>query len=406
MRMMHSPGVLRQSTARKTRFLLLLLCVLFVRPGLAEPQIRTSAWYWLNSAPKESWQGDFITMKNLGFTDVLMCWGLDLAGIVTRKTETRQAVQSAHQAGLGVYLIVWQPSANSLPRDPEFLQIDVNGKQLDTLDVFIPKWRSTQWKTFLQDIAKTYGHEPGFVGYVLDDSFGSANISYGPFEEKTFGAPLPRKPGDPRWDEWTKAREDWWEDWAKDTVSYIRAVDPNPKHIIYLEDTIGRITTPKQQASIGLDFNRVARHFDAVGGYTTPTWTTNADSDKKVLQLTENAIQSVRKMVGPEKKIIYTFWSANIAEERKRGAAMYPTAAQIRAVCEKALELGVRHLDMYGYRIGEYRATREEMARMVPPEPAPYILTGQFPQKFMWDRPEIQTELGAYLRSLNKSEVP
>jgi len=60
-------------------------------------------------------------------------------------------------------------------------------------------------------------------------------------------------------------------------------------------------------------------------------------------------------------------------------------------------------LDMYGYRIGEYRVTREEMARMVPPEPAPYVLTGQFPRKFIWDRPEIQTELGAYLRSLNKS---
>jgi hypothetical protein len=58
---------------------------------------------------------------------------------------------------------------------------------------------------------------------------------------------------------------------------------------------------------------------------------------------------------------------------------------------------------MYGYRIGEYRATREEMARMVPREPVPYMLTGQFPQKFMWDRPEIQTELGAYLRSLNAS---
>ena len=32
------------------------------------------------------------------------------------------------------------------------------------------------------------------------------------------------------------------------------------------------------------------------------SWTTNADSDRKALQLTEKAIQSVRKMVGPEKK--------------------------------------------------------------------------------------------------------
>jgi hypothetical protein len=240
------------------------------------------------------------------------------------------------------------------------------------------------------------------AGYVFDDSFGSGNISYGPYEEKLFGGPLPRKPEDPRWDEWTKARQGWWEDWARDTISYIRELDSDPQHEIYLEDTIGQITNPKRQASMGLDFTRVARHFDAVGGYTTPGWTTNADSEKKVLHLTENAIDSVRKMVGPEKQIVYTFWSANILEENKQGPAAFPTAAQIQQVCEQALKLGVRHLDMYGFRIGEYRVSREDMARMVPPEPAPYALTGQFPQKFLWDRPEIHTDLGNYLRGLNQ----
>jgi hypothetical protein len=365
------------------------------------PRVRISAWYWLNSAPRADWEGDFTTMRHLGFTDVLLCWGLDLAGIVTRKTETRQAMQWAHKAGIGVYLIVWQPSANSLPRIPEFMQVDGNGKMLDTFDVFNAQWRSTQWKTFLQNVARTYGPEPAMAGYVFDDSFGSGNISYGPYEERMFGGPLPRKPVDPRWEEWTKTRQGWWEDWAKDTVGFIRAVDPNSEHEIYLEDTIGQIINPKQQASLGLDFARVARHFDAVGGYTTPTWTSNLDSETKVRKLTENAITSVRKMVGPEKQIVYTFWSANIAEERKPGPAAYPSAAQIRQVCEQALKLGVRHLDMYGFRIGEYHETREEMARRVPAEPAPYILTGQFPQKFMWDRPEIHTDLGTYLRGLN-----
>src|SRR5665213_2910149 len=28
------------------------------------PQVRVSAWYWLNAAPKVDWQGDFVTMKN------------------------------------------------------------------------------------------------------------------------------------------------------------------------------------------------------------------------------------------------------------------------------------------------------------------------------------------------------
>ena len=59
----------------------------------SKPQVRVSAWYWLNSVPKSNWEGDFTTMKNLGFTDALLCWGLDLSGVGTRKTETKQAMQ-------------------------------------------------------------------------------------------------------------------------------------------------------------------------------------------------------------------------------------------------------------------------------------------------------------------------
>ena len=86
-------------------------------------------------------------MKNLGFTDVLLCWGLDLAAVVTRKAETKQAMQWAQKAGIGVYLVIWHPSANSLRRAPEFMQVDANGNQLNTFDVFNPQWRATQWKS-------------------------------------------------------------------------------------------------------------------------------------------------------------------------------------------------------------------------------------------------------------------
>jgi hypothetical protein len=35
------------------------------------------------------------------------------------------------------------------------------------------------------------------------------------------------------------------------------------------------------------------------------------------------------------------------------------------------------------------------------PEPAPYLLTGQFPEKFLWDRPEVHQALAAYMKGLN-----
>jgi hypothetical protein len=382
----------------------ILFCIalfLCANAGAAKPKVRISAWYWLNSAPKCDWEGDFVTMKNLGFTDVLIAWGLDVSGVDTRKADTKYALQLGHKVGLGVYLIVWQPYANSLPRDPKFMQVDAKGRQLLAFDLFNPEWRSTAWKNYLQDLARTFGKEPAMAGYVFDDSFGGANISYGAFEEKAFGGPLPKNSSEPGWDRWTKMRNDWWEDWAKDTVGYIREIDRNKKHEIYLEDLIASITNQTRNANSGVDFARVAKHFDAVGGYTVPRWTDEADSGAKAVELTQSAITLVREQVGPKKPIIYTFWTANEIEERKPDAAKHPTAAEIQQLCEAALKLGITHLDMYGYRIGEYKVTREQMAQMMPAEPAPYILTGQFPQKFMWDRPQIHTELGIYLRSLN-----
>ncbi|HZZ42150.1 MAG TPA: hypothetical protein VFE58_04375 [Tepidisphaeraceae bacterium] len=387
---------------------ILFLVLAFASPSvIAEshhPRVRISAWYWLNSAPHSDWKGDFTTMKQMGFTDVLLCWGLDISAVATRKTDTKLALQYAHEAGIGVYLLIWHPHANSLPQDPKFMQISADGKQLPAFDVFNPEWRSTQWKSYLQDVASTYRNEPALTGYAFDDSFSGGVYSYGPFEQQAFGSPLPHKPSDPNWDKWVKIRQQWWEDWASDTVSYIRSADPDPNHEIYIEDTVGSITNTKRADDKGLDFARVAMHFDAVGGYTTPVWSDSPDSAAKVSKLTTNAIQSVRKIIGPGKKMIYTFWSADISEERKPGPAAHPTAAEIQSVCEDALKLGVFQLDMYGYRIGEYKATREEMARMVPPEPAPYILTGQFPQKFIWDRPEIHDALAAYLHTLNSKK--
>jgi hypothetical protein len=84
------------------RLLLLALCcsvVDFEQPA----RVRISAWYWLNSAPRTDWQGDFVTMRNLGFTDVVHCWGIDLAALrfKARIADTREAMRLAQHAGLG-----------------------------------------------------------------------------------------------------------------------------------------------------------------------------------------------------------------------------------------------------------------------------------------------------------------
>lgn len=388
---------------KQLTWVVLALCI--GATGYAEsPRVRISAWYWLNSAPKVDWQGDFITMKNLGFTDVLLGWGLDISAVGTRISDTKEAMHWADEAGLHAYLFVWQPTANSMPRRPEVMQVDSAGHRLESFDVFNPAWRSTEWKSYLQKLARAYSHEPAMSGYVFDDSFeagGTGEISYGAYEKREFGEPLPRKPGDSKWDEWCKTRERWWQDWARDTVQYIRAIDPNPRHEIYLEDYFPNIVSADRQRGHGLDFSKVAQYFDAVGGYTTTSWDSSPDSGEKAAEKTVQSLTAIRKMIGDKKQIIYTFWVANQPEERKPGAAQFPTSRQIRMICEAALRLGIRHLDMYGYRIGDYVIKRDDMAQWVPPAPTPYKLTGQFPQKFLWDRPEVHQGLAVFLRSLN-----
>ena len=143
------------------RLLFLSLCCsafAFAQPA----RVKISAWYWLNSAPKTDWQGDFTTMRNLGFTDVVLAWGIDVAAFrfPARIADTREAMRWAQRAGLGCYLVIWQPTANSLERRPEFEQVDSAGHHLFSFDVFNAQWRSTQWKQYLQDVAKAYRDEP------------------------------------------------------------------------------------------------------------------------------------------------------------------------------------------------------------------------------------------------------
>jgi hypothetical protein len=367
------------------------------------PRVRISAWYWLNAAPEVDWEGDFVTMRNLGFTDVVLCWGLDTAAFVNRKDDSRYALEAAHKAGIGAYILLWHPYANTLPRDPSDLQVDSAGKVLHTFDTFDVTWRDTEWKHFLQTVAATYGHMPAMSGYVFDDSFeigGTGIVSYGAYERQKFGHELPRKPGDPYWQEWCDQRARWWEDWARDTHQFIREVDPNPDHLIYLEDVAGQILNPKLPETAGVDFPHVARHFDAVGGYTFSHWDASAESGQKVADQAAITLKELRRMLGRKEIIIYTFWVANDAKKGS-GMAEYPTAEQIRLICEAALRSGVRYLDMYGFRIGSSGASDTDQARVLPGIGRTYPLSGQIPQTFLWDRPFILRQLGDYLRSLN-----
>src|ERR1700761_3452085 len=89
------------------RFLIVALLSLSCFSAIARGQkVRISAWYWLNAAPRVAWEGDFVTMKKMGFTDVVLCWGIDLAAAGQRTADTRAAMEEAYRSGLRSYLVM------------------------------------------------------------------------------------------------------------------------------------------------------------------------------------------------------------------------------------------------------------------------------------------------------------
>lgn len=397
-------------------FTVLFLLIAQAVIAAGEPPIRISAWYWLNAAHPGEWNADFRGMRDMGFTDVILCWGLDAAAFGTRTADTHRALQLAERNQLGAYLMIWHPTHNSFPRAPGFEQVDIAGNHRFTFDTFNSKWRHSQWKQYLQKVAAEYKNEAALAGYVFDDSFEigpighfggpSGNpkdriISYGAADAKLFGAQPPRSLSDPAWTKWVAARSGWWEDWARDTAAFIRDIDPNSKHELYLEDT-DRALTEDIRNRVGVDFGRIARHFDAVGAYTYSPFD-RGDTGAQVAAHTRDVLRRTREIVGPDKKIIYTFWVFNSKEERSPGVAKLPTVEQIRQIAEAALAAGIRHLDLYGYRIGDYAATEQTWPKLRPGTGPEYPIVGQFPGKFLYDRPQIQDGLRKLLHEIRQS---
>ncbi len=399
--------------------LLLLVAMAFYFPILqvgaspARPQVRVSCWYWLNAEPKEEWARDFKAMKQLGMTDVVLVWGLDAAAFSTREADSHEAIRNARQAGLGSYLFVWHARHNALPHDPKYQQVDSAGEVLFAFDTFDPRWRKSQWTTYLEKLAREYAHDRGFAGYIFDNSFAIGNIktidgeepqaassylSYGAEERFLFGKPLPVSENDPAWHEWTVAREKWWADWAADTQGAIRSVDHDRTHQIVLEDGDNTLD-PIARAHAGFDLNSVMKHFDVMSAYLAPKYATSGDS-QNLRQTTQQYLSRMRSAIGPRTELVLSLRLSDGDTEDLPGHAETPTVKQIKQCVDAALASGVHRIDLYGYRMGIYHLDGPGWKQYQPGHERRYPLTGEIRGKFLRDRPELRKDLRTYLLSV------
>ena len=404
--------------AKAACLLVLLLCLLC--PAFAAsspPPVRISVWYWLNSAPATQWQTDFKAIRSLGFTDVVLVWGLDATAFSTRIPDSHRALRAAHAAGLGGYLFVWHARHSALPHERRFEQVDAAGHALYAFDAFNPQWRGTQWKTYLQTLAREYGPEPALAGYVFDNSFAIGNIgsidgpaprpedsyiSYGDAERTAFARRLPISPQDPAWKDWTSARQQWWADWATDTRAAIRAIDPNPVHRIVLEDGENTID-PDTETRVGLNLGRVIPSFDTMSAYWAPSYS-DPQADRQLESGIKDYLLRVRGTIGPHEDLALSLRLSESATEDLPGSVSRPTLEQIKRAIDTALAMGVRRIDLYGYRMGIYHLDGPGWLQYRPGSGKTYPLTGQITGKFLCDRPDLWPGLRAYLHQIQTAD--
>lgn len=439
-----------------TGFIILILTPSRILATEVNQDLRISTWYWLNSIKKEKWEEDFQLIAKSGFTDIILCWGLDSAAVTTQKSNTKLALDLCQKNNLKAYLFVWHPTHNSLPRRAEFQQVDSKNNLLFTFNLFHHKWRATMWKSYLQEIASTYYLHPAFAGYLFDDTFGLGPIgsfggredirgdfvSYSIYDKKNFRSWLKRKyqsleklnqawdkeykfwkkVNPPRlitekntqaWQDWTEARKEWLGDWARETVAFIREIDKNPKHEVYVEDLADALGLSKRESlesfrpitikdSIGLDFGYVMQPFDAVCGYTFFTWG-DKEALRRVLNITAQILQATRKAVGNDKKIIHTFWASEL-DFSKPLPLEYPDATQIISIAKLAIGLGINHVDYYGFRIGDWRVTEKEWKALRPGSNKNYPITKPMKDRFLCDRLEVLNALSESHKKLKQTK--
>jgi undecaprenyl pyrophosphate synthase len=134
-----------------------------------------------------------------------------------------------------------------------------------------------------------------------------------------------------------------------------------------------------------------------VGAYTAFNWD-KTNALQEALTSTQEVLKEMRRIVGDDKKIVYTFWVASWDMSPRELA--HPTGEEIARIAQQAVDLGIRHVDYYGYRIGDWRVTSEEWLRLLPGIGKSYPVTKQLPGKFLRDRREVFLNLAEFNRKL------
>jgi len=360
-------------------------------------------WYALNCGPETRWHDDFALARDAGF-DYLVLWNLrpdggrvkgDVRCIVRRRDKTLRALDQADRAGLGAYLGIWHPYF--IGRIPPAQRLQwATGERPNAPDLFNREWLRSAWLPYVREAARVFKSHGAYRGAYFDDTFpvmrqrttswlsyaapdrhrfrGWLKRRYGTLENLTMRhrpgrayrsfetVDPPRTPAEnlALWTDWTEARADWCEEFARRTAQAYRAVDPNPAHELVLSDQDYHMQCNALQ--YGVDYRRVLRHFDRFEIYMAAE---HAKIGRR--ELLADVEADVRRGVALAcgKPFAFATWFAD-----RSSMAPMPGAA-LRAVVRRADKCGARAVDIYALKVYDWRTaySARQAAGELPPFP-------------------------------------
>jgi hypothetical protein len=345
--------------------------------------MRFHTWYMINCEEESTWKQDFKEIKAAGF-DCIALWNVtpvedgwwDFSEIVRNIPMTQRAIQTANDAGLKVFLGIWNPSNMGLI-EPQHRPLANNGETPNRPNLYSKVWQKEFWISYIEEIRREFGSRPGYAGIVFDDATACSDdpsviYSYtagdeerfSEFLEETYGSVAcfnlqyrryenpyksfvevkpPRSPLESAklWKDWMLARGEWSVAFAELT----RMAIGSASEIIYIDYDY---YIDRSYMTFGHDTARMLENFDKYGPYIAQEFLLMPEAD---LLTHIKRVIAEEKRVCPSQKLHFCTWLNGLHNFEPMPKEL------VKKVVKTIVGEGVNDITLYAYKVHDWRAT-------------------------------------------------
>jgi hypothetical protein len=346
-----------------------------------ERGMRFHTWYMINCAEQSTWKADFKEMKEIGF-DCVALWNVipaeggwwDVTEIARNIPMTKLAIQAAHEAGLQVFLGIWNPTNMGLVQK-NHRPLSNKGESPNQPNLYSETWQNEFWTPYLEGIKREFGSCPGFKGIVFDDATGCTDdpsiiYSYtaedqkrfSDFLEKSYGSIAsfnlqyrryanpyksfaevkpPKSPLESAklWKDWMLARGEW----SKAFAELTRKAIGSKSEVIYIDYDY---YIDRSYMTFGHNTARMLESFDRFGPYIAQEFLLMSEAD---LLTHIKRVIAEEKEVCPQEKLHFCTWVNGLYKFEPMPKEL------VRKVVKTIADEGIHDITLYAYKVHDWR---------------------------------------------------